>query len=123
MRIRILDVVIALAAAGAIAFSAVSAYGPGKGQAEVVIKGKDGEWVYPLSPDREVDIMGPLGETRILIKDKTARIVESPCKNKICIAAGAINEPGQWIACLPNQVFVRIDGGERKNGGVDASVY
>jgi hypothetical protein len=122
MRIKVLDLAILLATAGAIAFSAVSVYGPGSGQADVAIKGRDGEWLYPLSVDRDVAVAGPIGDTYVEIRDKSARITDSPCPNKTCIAAGAIAKPGQWLACLPNQVFVRIEGGNA-NAGVDASVY
>ena len=50
MRLKSLDIVIALATAGAVAFAALSAYGPGSGQESAVLKGKGGEWVYPLLP-------------------------------------------------------------------------
>jgi hypothetical protein len=122
MRVRPLDLVIVLAAAAAVAYSASLAYGPGKGRVQVAILGRDGEWVYPLSTDREVSIAGPLGDTRILIRGKSVRIEDSPCPNKTCVASGAISEPNQWIACLPNKVLVRIEG-SGKDEGVDASVY
>jgi hypothetical protein len=122
MRLKVLDLVIALATAGAIAFSAASVYGPGKGQADVAISGQGGEWIYPLSVDRDVAVSGPLGETLIEIRGKSVRIEDSPCPNKTCIAMGAIASPGQWLACLPNRVFVHIEGGGA-NEGVDASVY
>jgi hypothetical protein len=122
MRLKALDLVIALAAAGAIALTAASAYAPGKGPAEVTITGKDGVWAYPLSIDRKVAIAGPLGDTHIEIRAKAVHIEDSPCPNKTCIAAGAISGSGQWLACLPNRVFVRVDGGTADEG-VDASVY
>jgi hypothetical protein len=122
MRIKPLDLVIILAAAGAVAYSAVLVYGRAEGRAQVVISGKDGEWVYPLSSDREVAVPGPLGETRILISDKSVRIADSPCPNKTCIASGAISEPNQWIACLPNQVLVRIEG-DASGEKIDAGAY
>jgi len=122
MRIKAFDLLIVLAAAGAVAFSAVLAYGPKGGRAEVVIAGRDGEWIYPMSPDREISVAGPLGETRVVIRDKSVRIVDSPCPNKTCIASGAIAEPNQWLACLPNRVLVRIEGSGTSEG-VDAGVY
>jgi hypothetical protein len=122
MRLKPLDIVIAITAAAAIAFLAVSAYGPGGGQISAVLKGRDGEWVYPLSADRELHVAGPLGDTIVAIRDKTVRIIDSPCPNKTCIAAGSIDAPGQWLACLPNQVFVSIEG-RRADAGIDASVY
>jgi hypothetical protein len=121
-RLKPLDVVIALLAAGAVAFAAVAAYAPGSGQTSAVIKGRSGEWVYPLSPDRQIKVAGPLGDTIVVIEHKTLRIVDSPCPNNTCIAAGSIDSPGQWLACLPNDVIVRIEGG-RGDAGVDASVY
>jgi hypothetical protein len=122
MRLKILDVAIALAAAGLIAVASVAAYGPGGGQASAVIKSAGGEWLYPLSSDREISISGPLGVTIVEIRGKSVRIADSPCPNKTCIAAGAIDKPGQWIACLPNQVLVSVEG-RRSDEGVDASVY
>jgi hypothetical protein len=122
MRLKPFDLVIALAAAGAVALSAVSAYGPGDGQLSAVLKGPKGEWVYPLSPDRELRVAGPLGDTLVEIRDKKVFIEDSPCPNKTCIAAGTIDGPGQWLACLPNRVIVSIEG-RRRDAGVDASAY
>jgi hypothetical protein len=123
MRLKPLDLVIVLAAAGAVAYSAALAYGSGKGRAQVTITGRDGEWIYPLSSDREVSIAGPLGDTIVEIRGKSVRVEDSPCPNKTCIAAGAISRPNQWIACLPNRVLVRIEGGGADEEDVDAGVY
>ena len=120
--LKLLDIVILLAAIGLVAFAAVSAYGPGSGQASVIVKGRAGEWVYPLAGNRRIVVAGPLGDTIVEIRDKSALIMDSPCPNKTCIASGAIVRSGQWLACLPNDVFVRIEGG-REDGGVDATVY
>ncbi|MGA2545163.1 MAG: NusG domain II-containing protein [Rectinemataceae bacterium] len=122
MRLKPLDIVIAIAAVGVIAFTAVVAYGPGGGQASAVLTGKGGEWVYPLSVDRVIRVAGPLGDTIVEIQNGAIRIKDSPCPNKTCIAAGSIERTGQWLACLPNQVMVRIEG-RRADAGVDASAY
>jgi hypothetical protein len=121
-RLKPLDLLITVAAACLVAFTAFSAYAPGSGQARAIIKGPGGEWIYPLSADREVKVAGPLGETLVVIWGKRVQIIDSPCPNKTCIAAGAIDRPGQWLACLPNQIIVRVEGG-RTDAGVDASVY
>jgi hypothetical protein len=122
MRLKLLDIVIATAAAAVVAITAIAAYGPDGGRPNVVLKGVGGEWVYPLDANRELKVSGPLGDTIVEIRDKAAFIENSPCPNKTCIAAGSISRPGQWLACLPNQVIVRIEGGSAE-GGVDASVY
>lgn len=122
MRIRPLDIAAAVAAAVAIAIAAVAVYAPDTAAPEVVITGADGEWIYPIDTDRKLAVAGPLGITTVVISGKTVRVVDSPCKNKVCIAMGAISAPGQWVACLPNKVFVRVEG-TRAERGVDANAY
>jgi len=122
VRLRPLDAAAALAAVAVIVIFALAAYSPSTGSPEVVISGDSGEWIYPLEADRSVQIPGPLGLTTVLIQNHSARVVDSPCKNKLCIAMGAISSPGQWIACLPNKVFVRIEG-RSEQASVDANAY
>ena len=122
MKLRLLDWIVLVACAAAIAIAAAFVYGGGNEAPRVVISGKDGEWVYPLDKAQHVEVRGPLGSTLVGIEGGAVRIEDSPCPNKTCIAAGSIREPGQWLACLPNAVFVRIEGG-KKEAAVDASVY
>jgi len=44
------------------------------------------------------------------IRGGTVRVIDSPCPDKICIAAGAISRTGQFIACLPNRVSIALEG-------------
>ena len=102
------------------AFS-VSAYSGGEKNPNVIIEASGQQWIYPLRQDRQdrqVTVPGPLGEELIAIKDGKAFVEESPCPNKICIQQGQISKPGQWIACLPNKVFIRISG----NSGDDVDM-
>jgi hypothetical protein len=39
-----------------------------------------------------------------------ARVLSSPCVNQTCVAVGHIHRQGEWAACLPNKVFVSIEG-------------
>ena len=122
MRLRPLDFVALLAAAAAVAMACVSAYSPKGGEPLVVVTAPGGEWIYPLGEDRELEIEGALGATRICISGGSVRIESSPCPNQTCVAAGAVSVPGQWLACLPNEVFVRIEG-RGAEGGVDAGSF
>lgn len=122
MRLKILDLVVLASCAAAIAISAAFVYGGDHDAPRVVISGKGGEWVYPLDKDRQIEVAGPLGLTLVAIEGGAVHIEDSPCPNKTCIAAGAVRDPGQWLACLPNAVFVRVEGG-KKEATVDASVY
>jgi hypothetical protein len=92
------------------AFS-LAAYGGRDSAQDVVIEASGSRWIYPLDVDRQERVEGPLGETVVMIKGGKASVEDSPCPDKLCVHMPAISEPGQWIACLPNRVFVRVRGG------------
>ena len=87
-------------------------------QGERVLVERDGRLLFsaPLAENRVVDLEGPLGRTRLEIRDGRARILASPCPTKACIGMGAITRRGELLACVPNQLLVRIDG---EGGGAD----
>ena len=45
--------------------------------------------------------------------DGTIRFESSDCPDKVCINAGALSIPGQFAACLPNGVILKIVGGDK----------
>lgn len=69
------------------------------------------ESTYDLAGARDVDINGPLGTTRLRIRDGSAWIFESPCRRHLCIKMGELR-PGRSLVCIPNRVVVRVVGGE-----------
>ncbi|MFW5850043.1 MAG: NusG domain II-containing protein [Spirochaetota bacterium] len=89
---------------------------------QVSIENEQGTFLYPLGQDRTISVSGPLGDTVVVIHDDHVHVDESPCRDKICVAAGALGSTGQWTACLPNRVFVRVEGGEDEDG-VDAQTF
>ncbi len=125
VRVRFLDIAIFALAAALVVGTSLLVLDRQSGTRYVQITGETGEWIAPLDKDAEYEIPGPLGITVVHIHNGTAAIEESPCKNKLCILSGAISEPNQWVACLPNKVFVRImsSGGSKDEGGVDASTF
>ena len=74
---------------------------------------------YSLSKDRIADVEGPLGMTRIEIRDGKARILRSPYKLKVCIKSGYIQYADRISVCLPNRVE-RVEGNAER--GLDAVV-
>jgi hypothetical protein len=91
------------------------------GGADSLTVSADGKtYVYPMDRDADISFRGPLGETRVVIAEGKARIVSSPCDNKLCVSAGALDKGGQWAACLPNKVMVRVGG---SNGETDAATF
>ena len=100
---------------------ALQSLGDRGGTPIVRIEGEDESWVYPLDADIEVEVEGPLGHTHVLIHDGAVWVSDSPCTQKVCIAAGQISAPGTFIACLPNRVLVRIEG--KQEGEVDGLAF
>ncbi len=94
----------------------------GAAPTQVIISAKGSSYVYPLSEDREISIQGTSGITLVHIHDGQASIMDSPCKNKTCIQSGSISGNGQWLACLPNGIFVRIDSAQKTEDSLDALV-
>ena len=80
------------------------------GNPKVYVTSEGREWVYDLSVDTSATFEGPVGFTTIEISNNRVHVHESDCKNQICVLAGWISKPGEWIACLPNNVFILIQG-------------
>ena len=117
---RWLDLGMILVAIAVTILVSVEVYASGEAR-YVSVRSRNLEWIYPLDTDTTFGVTGPLGETVMVIDDGSVAIVESPCKNKICIASGALAHTGDWAACLPNGVMVHILGDSE--GGIDAVVY
>lgn len=133
-----MDFVLFFLAAGITIFCAAGIYGKSGSSLQFVIQGKSGTWVYPVNQTARVDIPGPLGNTTLVLEGKEARVEASPCANQSCVGSGAIHRKGEWIACLPNAVFVRVEaagspasaapssfsGGEKTNDAeIDGAVW
>jgi len=90
------------------------------GEPSLVVETPEGAFLYPLDEDRVLDFEGPLGTTRLFIRDGHVGFESSPCTNQICVLAGTVETPGEWNACLPNRVFARVMGKVTPEEGVDA---
>lgn len=86
----------------------------GRAPGRTVVAEVDGKVVFtaPLASDRQVSLPGPLGTTELQITQGQARIIASPCPNKVCIRMGAVSGSGELLACVPNRLLVRIEGGD-----------
>jgi hypothetical protein len=107
-----------------ITIPAMLIYGGEKNDLYFSINGQNGQhWQFPLSARETVPVTGPLGKTLVEIKNGEARIIASPCKNKVCITTGAIYKAGQFVACLPNCVTTALDGTNSGDNTVDAETW
>lgn len=102
-------------------YAGLVVYGGARTQAQVSVKSAGRAWVFPLDAEETVVAPGPLGDTVVEIRGGEAYILRSPCANQTCIATGRIRKQGQWVACLPNGVFLSVEGGE--NGELDAATW
>ena len=112
LKLRFLDFVVVILALGITVFYTVKIYGSNNTSLQLVIQGKSGSWVYPINQTVHVDIPGPLGNTTVVLKDGKAQVISSPCANQTCVTSGIVHRRGQWAACLPNAVFVRVESRE-----------
>jgi hypothetical protein len=92
------------------------------GGTDTVVVQVDGEEVIraSLNEDEHFSVDGPLGSTEIEIKDNRVRVVDSPCRRKICVDTDWIDKPYQTIICVPNRVVIRLisNKGEDKLDGI-----
>lgn len=56
-----------------------------------------------------------------LYKDGTIAFVESDCPDKVCIHAGKLKTAGQFAACLPNGIVMKLVP-EKERGKDDADL-
>ena len=90
-----------------------------KGKNQLVIENGNDEWIFQLDKNQCVEIDGKLGKSVIRIEGGKAFFESSPCENKLCVSASKISKKGEWNACLPNSVIIRI-AGDAQDGDIDA---
>lgn len=119
VHVRFLDVLIFVLSLAMIAVISVKAYsGHGK-KSLVIITSPKGQWIFPVSIKKVLTVTdGAGGFCVVSIDAGSVRVTKSNCPRHICIRMGSISRPGQWIACMPHRVFIRIAG--NKNNPTDA---
>ncbi len=70
---------------------------------------------FPLKENRKVTLHGKRGVCTLCIQTRRIRMEKSNCPLKICQYQGWISKPGEMILCIPNQVYVRIEGSLENN--------
>lgn len=76
---------------------------------------------YDLSQNQDITIKKN-GHTNVIqILNQQVKMIESDCKNQVCVEQGRIEQVNQSIVCLPNHVIVTIEG--EKNTTTDSISY
>jgi hypothetical protein len=87
---------------------AVEATSPDARREVVITRNSGPDFTLPAWTEQVISIDGPLGRTRIEIRNGQARIIESPCRQKLCILEGWLQHAGETAACVPNEVGVSL---------------
>ena len=69
----------------------------------------------------EFNIRSKEGSLTVEIKAGRVRVIESTCKDKLCVKEGWIEKVGESIVCLPNRISISIVG--EKENGIDSITY
>jgi len=117
-----LDIPVIVIGAILTASVAFAVYSGNAASSQVIIRGQDKTWIFPLDAEETVSVTGPIGVTVVEIHGSRAAIVSSPCDGQTCVATGGLGRNGQWAACLPNGVFLLVEGAKGQDA-VDAAVW
>ena len=110
LKLKMLDYSAVLLSLAVFIIFSINIYSGVEKAASVRIEAGGKIYLYPLDRDRIIKVEGPAGITVVHIENNTVYIHDSPCPDKLCILAGKLDETGQWAACLPNRVFVSVEG-------------
>ena len=82
------------------------------GMAEKAVVKRGGEVFaeLDLARNRQIDVAGPLGITRIVVDRRRVRVVSDPGPRQYCVKQGWLMRPGEIAICAPNRVSVQIAG-------------
>lgn len=97
---------------------AMSAYGDAEGAPMVLVETDEDRWIYPLDGDQTIEFPGSLGNMVVKIHGGMVDVSEAPCRDKLCVQAKPLKASGDWVACLPGRVFIRVrgEGGNNLDG-------
>ncbi len=104
------DWLVILLAAGAVAYS-FPRFWQG-GLADKAVVRQDGRIFaeIDLHQARQINVPGPLGETRIQVEKGRARVLADPGPRQYCVKQGWLMRPGEIAICAPNRVSLQITG-------------
>lgn len=82
----------------------------------------DGDLVKEMPLDQEDTYVldTKLGHNVIQTKDNGVEMLESDCRDQVCVYTGRVTKPGDLIVCLPNKVVVEIVGEKNGEDEIDA---
>lgn len=111
-RISPADLILIVALALAVGAGLAAQTGAERGHHAVIQVDGETERRISLHRNDTYRVQGPAGEARIEVSDDQVRIVEAPCRRKLCVRRGWLASAGETATCLPNRLHVRVEGSE-----------
>lgn len=68
---------------------------------------------YELNDAKDTPIVKNYGSLVLLIEGDGVTALESECPDKCCVKQGKINRDGESIICVPQEIVVKIVGGDK----------
>jgi hypothetical protein len=78
-------------------------------------------WYELTGEKRTISVPTRIGPVRLEIGAGSARVIDSPCPNKLCIKTGAVRHSHEEIVCLPAQLLIVLDGPPISGSGKDGA--
>lgn len=122
LRILPMDLIAFLLSLAIFAWASLGAFGSSGEPGLVTVQTDEGEYLYSFDSHGHYHFEGPLGITEVLVDAHGASVISSPCRDQICVAAGQLTHTGDWTACLPNRIFLRIQSAD-SDSPVDAGSF
>jgi hypothetical protein len=89
--------------------------------AAIYVNGELYDHIALTEEEYEFEIKSERGYNLLKVSQYGIEMIESNCPDHICIGFGHIHSSGDNIVCLPNRIFVEIEGSPDSEG-VDAIV-
>lgn len=123
---RLLDIMIVLLIV-AIGVAFIFLFEGSRGaRAEVYVSGRKAAVFSLEGPEQMKEIQTRIGTVRIQVGKGSIHVVESPCKQKICILQGEIQHTHEKIICVPARMVITIVNPDESNDSqpkIDAVSY
>lgn len=87
-------------------------------QAAIHVNGKFLQYV-DLYSKQQIEVQGKLGISTLQVENGKIRFIDSPCTGKQCVHQGWLHDAGEFAACLPNEISVRLVGADPRYDSVN----
>ena len=102
------DLVVLALLAAAVPLARRAAAIPGDSHVVLVRAGSQPPQVVDARRDATIDVVGPLGPTRVRVQHGEVWIESASCRNHLCQRMGRLRGPGRSLVCVPNKLLVRF---------------